>query len=236
MFNFDSFTGLPSEAPGEMQRGTWVPGKFGVASGLTEPQKVIARIEQDIGGAEKLSHTLQGWFNETLTPELAAAALPAMLIDVDSDIYISAVQALDWMFAHRLVRVGTLVGYDDFMDYACTQKAVLGVEHTSHGNRTVHHFEDPDFFEAGEPKAHLEISIKYGVDFRCVAGPCAVPTHRKCDIHAATFGVVFMVVNIGGKPNHGFEMSREQFRDYREHQPWCNFLHKSHKYRTFYAP
>ena len=38
------------------------------------------------------------------------------------DIYVSAYQALDWIFTHRLAAVGTLVTYDDWMDYNCAPR------------------------------------------------------------------------------------------------------------------
>jgi len=47
------------------------------------------------------------------------------MIDVDSDIYSSAVTVLDWMFKHEKVRPGTVIGYDDWMDYVCIGKSDL---------------------------------------------------------------------------------------------------------------
>lgn len=218
--NFDSFLGLPPEQSGQVQRSNWKAGAFGASSGLTKPNAVMARLYDDLGGEAKKSITVRGFYNETLTAELAATMAadgPATIVDVDSDIYISAVQALDWLFANRLVRVGTLITYDDFMDYACTRKIESG------------HLVIPDVFEAGEPKAHREISQKYAVDFRCVAGACAAPSQRACDIHAAPFGAIFVVANIGGTANDGFEMDKAQFEMYARRNSWCSHLRRRHR-------
>lgn len=38
---------------------------------------------------------------------------PALLIDCDVDLYISAYQCLDWMFFNGLIVTGTIIYYDD---------------------------------------------------------------------------------------------------------------------------
>ena len=131
-----------------------------------------------------------------------------------AQIYVSAAQALDWMFANKLVQVGTLVMYDDFMDYSCATR--LGSEKA-------------DLFDSGEPKAHREAAIKYGVQFRCVAGACAAPTDRPCDLHAATYGAIFVVVGLGGKPDDGFEMDAAQLFWWKRRHKFCNFVRHYHK-------
>ena len=65
---------------------------------------------------------------------------PALLVDVDVDLYISALQTLDWMFAQGLIVVGTVVYYDD----VSVIKAAQG----------------------GELRAHEEMTAKYRVEWQ----------------------------------------------------------------------
>ena len=77
------------------------------------PHLVMKRLREDLGDSPRTLFK-KGFFNESLTPSLAVKLGRAAIIDVDSDIYISAYQALDWVFANRLAGVGTLVVYDDW--------------------------------------------------------------------------------------------------------------------------
>ena len=105
------------------------------------PHLVMKRLREDLGDGPRTVFK-KGFFNESLTPSLAGKLGRAAIIDVDSDIYISAFQALDWVrvrvrvrvrvwdrvsdiyisafqaldwvFANRLAGVGTLVVYDDW--------------------------------------------------------------------------------------------------------------------------
>ena len=43
-----------------------------------------------------------------------AQMLPALYLQIDCDLYVSAYQALDWMLANKLVVAGTIIGYDDW--------------------------------------------------------------------------------------------------------------------------
>jgi hypothetical protein len=80
-----------------------------------------------------------GWFCDTLDARLVTTGRfkPAAYVDVDADLYRSTRDALEFMFAHRLIRPGTLIGYDDW------------------GDTTL--------WTAGESRAHLEVTRRYGV-------------------------------------------------------------------------
>jgi|TARA_B110001469_G_scaffold51374_1_gene49901 hypothetical protein len=71
---------------------------------------------------------------------------PALLVDVDVDLYISAYQCLDWMFTHRLIVPGTVVYYDDVKEVKAE--------------------------DGGELAAHEEITAKYSVNWRKVHDSC----------------------------------------------------------------
>ena len=129
-----------------------------------------------------------------------------------------------WIFTHNLAGVGTLVVYDDWMDYNCAPRVNqsvadiangplrmrwVGGKQTKEGLWMNHAIRDASnkgrfgsYFSAGEPKAHREIARKHRVDFRCVAGSCGQIKHhgggeRFCDI-SSPFGAVFVVAGIGG--------------------------------------
>lgn len=60
---------------------------------------------------------VRGFYNESLTRTLATDEhmQPALFVDIDCDLYISTIQALDWLLRSRLVVPGTLIGYDDWV-------------------------------------------------------------------------------------------------------------------------
>jgi len=198
---------------------------------------------------------VQGFFSDSLTPELARQLRPADIVDVDSDIYISAYQALDWVFTHKLARRGTLIVYDDFMDYTCAPKlnaadfrgvdfkaAVRmmnigtygGGRNTSFGKlyaakgAAIRAGRFPGIFEGGEPKAHREMAEKHGVRFQCVAGACAFPsTYAGCDPHRA-FGAIFLVVGFDrSRASHGVSMTEKERSIWRQQNQACKFVSQS---------
>jgi hypothetical protein len=79
-----------------------------------------------------------GWFDHTLRREDVenGTLRPAIDIDCDVDLYRSTRDALEFMFAHRLIRPGTLLGYDDWGD--------------------------TELWTAGESRAHREVTDRYG--------------------------------------------------------------------------
>ena len=82
-----------------------------------------------------------GWFKDTLDAQLVQKGVfkPAAYVDIDADLYSSTFEVLDFMFKNKLIRAGTLIGYDDWGD--------------------------TDLWTAGESRAHKEIVAKYGA--RC---------------------------------------------------------------------
>ena len=203
LLGFDSFTGLPAEKPGEVARRGWVPGTFNTHL----PRLVIQRLHEDLGTwplPSQRTFFKRGFFNVSLTPTLAAKLPKAAIVDVDSDIYVSAYQALDWVFANQLAAVGTLIVYDDWMDYACGPRINRTMAEIGNDPRTQRRWANGrptadklrldrslkeavaagrfgELFSAGEPKAHLEIARKYQVAFRCLAGSCG----RLARVHTA---------------------------------------------------
>ena len=164
---FDSFKGLPSEMKRDgkqpnyvlrrsFEQGAWDARK---AMGVTTTTQLVDGVSSYLNDTRvKL---VSGFFNESLTPQLAREMKPALYIDVDVDLYSSTISALSWMFENHLVEIGTVIGYDDWK---------LGGEE-------------------GEKKAHAEIAIKYGVQFRTLHSG-----------HENLWGgAVFRVVSLGDK-------------------------------------
>jgi hypothetical protein len=153
-WGFDSFEGLPEEAEGvELEGNEWKPGGFSAADqfGVYTWREVRRKIEEHLGPEHAAKcGWVRGFFSDVLTPTLKRerAMQPALLIDVDVDLYISAVQCLDWCFAQGIIVPGTIVYYDDVE----VVKADKG----------------------GELRAHAELSEKYKVTWRRVHDSCWV--------------------------------------------------------------
>lgn len=181
-WGFDTFSGLPDERKGEASTSSWKRGTFDVGGAAAAPR--IARSAGLRRGA-----LLAGLFNETLTPSLPSARgmRPAVYVDIDSDLYVSAYQALDWLFTQRLAVPGTVVGYDDFWVLPCVKG-------------------DPSPLAYGEGKAHVDISARHGVRFRCICGPCA-PKNSK----AWGWRPYFLVEAVGARPQAGVTIDAAEF-------------------------
>jgi hypothetical protein len=153
-WGFDSFEGLPEEAEGvELEGNEWKPGGFSAADqfGVYTWGEVRRKIEGHLGPEHSARcGWVKGFFSETLTPTLRGerGMQPALIIDVDVDLYISAVQCLDWCFANGIIVPGTIVYYDDVE----VVKADRG----------------------GELRAHDEMTAKYQVTWRHVHDSCWV--------------------------------------------------------------
>jgi hypothetical protein len=104
---FDSFRGLPPMDPDD-QMPIWRPG----ALATSEPE--FRRHALAHGIPPDRLRTVNGWFAETLTPELEDELLPtrAAVIYVDCDLYASTVPVL--RFARPFLQRGTVLVFDDW--------------------------------------------------------------------------------------------------------------------------
>ena len=134
MHLFDSFQGLPKEEKGVAIPAVWVEGAFGAPRTKLEQAIKTISLPQDNFSIH------EGWFKDTLQADLVKNGTfkPAAYVDVDADLYNSTMDILDFMFAHKLIGPGTLIGYDDWGD--------------------------TDLWTAGESRAHKEILAKYDVE------------------------------------------------------------------------
>ena len=237
---FDSFRGLPAEAPGLLRPEAWRAGAFsatasdaGVAAARAKARVVAAELGGEAAMAQPTSPTsyragrvtmVPGYYEHSLTAELARDLLanqgPASFIDIDSDLYVSAFAALDWVFAHQLVRVGTVIRYDDWWTLPCAAR--------HHANARVARSIGVDTGDItsydGEPRAHFEVAQKHNVTFSCACGPCNASS-RFFSGGSAGYGLgfnpYFVVEAIGGRPDPGFNVSASSMHAFLRGQNTC---------------
>jgi hypothetical protein len=142
----DSFSGLPAEASGIRLEGPhWKPGGFSAADALKEYSlpALLAKLKEYINHSNVT--LIPGYFNHSLTPGLRQQFpfRPALLVDIDVDLYSSSIQCLSWLFEQRILRAGSFVRYDDWRQ--------IGQLH-------------------GEARAHKEASLRYNVTWRNLGG------------------------------------------------------------------
>ena len=162
-----------------------VTGFFNESLGLrdewTRAAPVAAADAADGAGARALASRL--------------ALPPAVVIDIDVDLAISARQVLEFVFAARVARVGTLIGYDDWWSGWCSP----GARHRRARRRSRRG-------SRARCSRTRVVAERYGVRFACVCGGCkrtrvdaSNQAQYACDMHART-GAVFMVEAIGVAP------------------------------------
>ena len=195
MIGFDSFEGLPSSLS-RSERSEWSPGQF-AADPRTELQNTIGRE-----GAT--AQFVRGFFNESLVQPGLVRQLGkkiAKYVDIDVDLYSSALEALTFMFESGLVVPGTVIGYDDWWSGPCRRGWTASASP----------------LQTSEGLAHAEIARKYGVTFICLAGGC------RPGVPCPAFGVIFLGASIGDTPggDPGFAMSDSDALEFMENDAVC---------------
>lgn len=143
-YGFDVFTGMPTEEV-EPEQQIDDPGWYNLLEyhKVKDLNKAISLLEEDIrhnmrpGAQIKF---IQGLVQDTLTDELAKELPIASYVDMDMDIYSPTKHALDFLFKHKKIVKGTIIGYDDWIQR-----------------------EECATFECGESRAHKEVFDKYKV-------------------------------------------------------------------------
>jgi hypothetical protein len=130
---FDSFEGLPEEAPGVQVPAIWDRGAFAA------PKEKLLAMLKSLNLREDKYNIHEGWFSDSLKAELVddGTFQPAAYVDIDGDLYSSTMDGLDFLLEHKLIQPGTIIGYDDWGD--------------------------TDIWTAGESRAHKEVLEKYNV-------------------------------------------------------------------------
>ena len=162
VWGFDSFQGIPDDSLEEKENWrdgkgrymrSFLQGGYSAANSLNQfnLSQLMSTVSSLIGYKKNIT-LIPGFFNDSLNEALLHrhTLQPAMLVDMDADIYLSAIQPLDWMFAHKLIKPSTIVRYDDWPRIWATYGPARGT----------------NLF--GQAKAHYEISAKYRVRWKLV--------------------------------------------------------------------
>ena len=162
LWGFDSFRGIPVEAD-QSEEMAWRgaknftnkfrAGQYSAADamGVFNLSELIGYVAQRVNRPN--TTFIPGYFSESLTGELLRqhTLQPALLVDIDVDIYLSTVQCLDWMLAHSLIVPSTFVRYDDWPFAVANSGAASGTTYY------------------GQARAHYEMTRKWRVRWRHVA-------------------------------------------------------------------
>ena len=129
-YGFDSFEGLPEEVLDKNHPPYWKKGDFNL-NGIVPTELMAEHF-----------HMTKGWFQDSLTQSVVDLFKNEKigLLHVDSDIYTSSYQALDFCFKYDLITKGTIIVYDDWGAY---------------------HEKSVGEFEVAQGRAHTEIMEKY---------------------------------------------------------------------------
>lgn len=144
----DSFVGLPEERNEEVAQKGWEQGGFNASEtlGVSTVDECIAKVNGIVRKHANFQdcnlNWIPGFFSDSLNEfnRKKYSMGPALYVDIDADLYTSTLEALDFMFANKLIVPGTLIGYDDWGG-------------------------TPGWFicKDGESRAHKEICKKYNV-------------------------------------------------------------------------
>jgi hypothetical protein len=145
IWGFDSFEGMPFCEAEPVWQESWSKGGIDarILTHTKSPEEASKKVEERISN-DKYKPII-GFFDKVLTDDIVEklGMKPALIIDIDSDLYSSACTVLDFMFRNKLYKKGTLLFYDDWGG--------------SKGFET---------FSSGESRAHKELTAKYGIQTR----------------------------------------------------------------------
>ena len=143
VYCFDSFIGLPQEIPDIPKHNEWFEGNFNALElyDVKTPEEVIILIKERIKEFDYNVNFIPGWFKDTLNLETIQkySMQPASYVNIDVDLYSSTLEVLEFLFYYKLIQVGTIIRYDDWLS-----------QQYSNG-------------DLGESKAHYELTSKYNI-------------------------------------------------------------------------
>jgi len=147
----DSFQGLPEESSIAPKYSNWAKGVFNIME--YEPLGTIDNAMQIIKSRIDCQfipvELIKGFFDVSLTDELAKRMKPMAFIHIDCDLYISSVQALDFLARNNLIVKDTIICYDDWGAH--------------------------EEWNGGESLAHKQITEKYNLNWEYLCKPLYCP-------------------------------------------------------------
>ena len=135
-WGFDSFEGLPDETEGIYKHPDWNKGCFN-SMHIGKPEELMTRYSKEFNERSGFEiEFIKGFYSDSLTDQLVIDKnmKPACFVDMDADLYVSTIDAMDWMARNSLIQ-NTVFYFDDWA--GCTD------------------------FSFGEAKAMIEICQKY---------------------------------------------------------------------------
>jgi hypothetical protein len=147
VYGFDSFQGIPKCKEEPTWDIAWNEGEFNSCDylGVEDPkeaaQLICEEVKQSLYSEDQIIKFHEGFFKDSFPTVEKNTLVPALFIDMDVDIYSSAKEALEFLMSNNLIKVGTVINYDDWGG-------------SPHNNQ----------FKTGESRAHKEICDKYNLE------------------------------------------------------------------------
>ena len=108
LIGFDAWQGLPKETEGVFLPKGWSEGTYCFNRNVVENR--LRKI--DIVLPDKRFQLVDGWLKDTLTKELQQTIKNLIFVNIDTDLYTSAVTILDFIFP--VLQDKTLIYFDDW--------------------------------------------------------------------------------------------------------------------------
>ena len=107
LMGFDAWKGLPAETPGVFCPDCHSEGSIAGAS-----KEHVLQMLADDGLLRPNTKLVEGWFKDTLTPELAATIHNLAFVSIDVYLHSSTIEVLNFIWP--LLQTGTVIWWDDW--------------------------------------------------------------------------------------------------------------------------
>lgn len=109
LIGFDSWQGLPPE-----EKGVWFPERHNVGAFSFSKNVVLAKLKELGLENDDRFKFVDGFYSESLTPEIRSTINNVIFINIDVDLYTSTISVLD--FVKPLLQKNTILYFDDWKD------------------------------------------------------------------------------------------------------------------------
>lgn len=110
LIGFDSWQGLPEETP-----GIWIPERHAKGEYAAPKDEVLRKLaEANLSIDDPRLRLVDGFYSDSLTPEVRSSIDSLIFVNIDVDIYSSTIELLD--FIEPLLRPGVILYWDDWKD------------------------------------------------------------------------------------------------------------------------
>lgn len=110
LIGFDSWQGLPEET-----EGIWIPERHAKGEYAAPKDEVLRKLSAaGLSAQDPRFRLVDGFYSESLTPELRDSIGSLIFVNIDVDIYSSTIELLD--FIEPMLRPGVILYWDDWKD------------------------------------------------------------------------------------------------------------------------